>query len=221
MGSSCAEPDCCVAPPASDRRPWAARRVPESTFRVAWARRSGRQLATLAQPHDYGASTERARGLPVEFKFDVGRGGSGSGPRPTVVATGLQLASARRSAALGPRGSPAASGAGHDHTECHGASSFSGGLKHTARVRCTKGVHLFFFSLSHCSWERDTGRLPGSCCSGPLSRSPYLTLKSESPGLGSCPGRRLQLGTRQQTPARLLLRLAWLLLLSQLEIRVT
>ena len=68
---------------------------------------------------------------------------------------------------------------------------------------------LFFFYLSHGSWERDAGRLPSSGLgSGLLSLSPsgYLTLKSESagelPGPGSCQGRRQQLGTRQRKQVR-------------------
>ena len=114
--SSGAEPECCVAPPAPDRRRGPARRVPESAFRVARGQgrarrpdggdparaapspRARESLARLGrQP---GAGKHEARGL----EFNVGRGGSGSGPGPAVLPRRwLRLADGRRLAAARPR----------------------------------------------------------------------------------------------------------------------
>ena len=82
----------------------------------------------------------------------------------------------------------------------HSVLQITGLVRATCKRRPMAFI-LFFFTLSHSSWERDIGRLPGSC-SGQLNRSPYLTLISESPGSGCGQGRR-QLGTKHQTPARL------------------
>ena len=48
-----------AAPPEPDRRPGPARRVPESAFRVARARRSGRRLVTAPAWSGQGAGIQR------------------------------------------------------------------------------------------------------------------------------------------------------------------
>ena len=59
-GIGAAAPDFCVAaPPEPDRRPGPARRVPESAFRVARARRSGRRLVTAPAWSGQGAGIQR------------------------------------------------------------------------------------------------------------------------------------------------------------------
>ena len=140
--------------------------------------------------------TQRQHGAGKGLEFDVGRGGSwsGPGPGPTVVATGRRRAACPRpaicadSAALGPRGRPDGPGLDYTVSQCFKLLDWHTPPAHVVPRTST----LLFFSLFHGSWEGDTGHLPGSGL-GLLSQFPYLTFKFESPGgpgLGSCPGRR-------------------------------
>ena len=120
--SSGAEPDCCVAPPAPERRPGPTRRVPESAFRVVWARRSGWRLDPRRRRQwRLGSWTAAVAARVLDQRWSR-RAGDGS------------LAPARRSAALGPR----------DTTS---SGLFIprvlqvAGLAHAARRRRPKGIH--------------------------------------------------------------------------------
>ena len=96
------------------------------------------------------------------LKFDMGRCGSGSGPGPTVVETGQPRAACPRQAICCPgatvtgKGPPDRDGPGLDCTQCFKTSSSSMPPAYVL----PRAFTLFFFSLSHGSWERD---LPAIC----------------------------------------------------------
>ena len=79
------------------------------------------------------------------------------------------------------RGRPDRDGPGLDYTQYHRTSSCGTGARRPRTL---------YQGRSHGSWERDTGRLPGSGSpAGLQSRSPYLTLKSLSRRPVARPGR--------------------------------
>ena len=176
---------CCVAPPVPDQQPRPARQVPESAFLVAKARLSGRRLDPRRR-HQLGA----VQGL----EFNVGSGGSGSGPgvldmrwsRDSRRAGDGRLAAALRSTALGPR---APDGPGLDHTQC--ASSCGTGARRPHASGVSKAFTVVFICPSHLVVRvarpgpglQVTGRAaghsghrPGSCSLAMLSAPPVTPL---------------------------------------------
>ena len=113
-------------PSASDRRPGPAKRVPKSTFRVAWARWSAGQLAPA---QDYcatarSASTERARGWSSTWAAAGAGRARVLDPQWSRRGGDGRLAPARRSAPiLRPWGQGAAQTGPGLIIQCHSASS--------------------------------------------------------------------------------------------------
>ena len=164
-------------------------------LRVARARRSGRSL-------DPRRRRQLGAGKELVFKFNVGRGGSGSGLGPAVVATRQTTGCLPPPGGLRPwdRVGPDGPGPGLDYTQCALIKLRDWRTPAARRRVAPRAFTVFFFSLSHLvvrvarppgggGWERDTGRWPESDSgSGQLSRSPYPSVISEFLGLGLARG---------------------------------
>ena len=131
-----AEPDCCVVPPAPDRRPGPARRMPVSVCRIARARRSdgGRTV---------DGSSERVRGWRPTWAAEE----AARAPDPRLVAAGPTDGGLPRPGDLWPWGQGSLTGSG---LSIHSLLQITG-LQHAASTRLPWAFTLFFASLSHCN----------------------------------------------------------------------
>ena len=126
----------------------------------------------------------RQLGAGERLEFNVGRGGSGSGPGSAEVSTGRRRAACPRPAISGPGTEGALTGPG---LTIHSILQIKG-LKHAARTRRLRGVYpplLLPVSLQLGSRHRTPAAGSGS---GQLSRSPSLKLDLRVARLGVRPG---------------------------------